>query len=132
MSEGNVLVLQALQKLFEVLIFSLGAQTLGFELSNFILQLGKWTTVKRGVEDRGCRTQTHIFYVLLLTLPKRSLCRTVLLLPFHQARLVLHGEINHSQRREMGTEHTCEGPDFRREGDFFAERELSGWGRDDD
>jgi len=33
---------------------------------------------------------THILYVLLFTLPERSLRRTVLLLALHQARFILH------------------------------------------
>ena len=37
--ERNVLILEAFQELFEVLIFRLGAQILGFKLSNLVFKL---------------------------------------------------------------------------------------------
>jgi hypothetical protein len=60
--------LEAFQKLFKMQIFRLSIHILGFELGNLILK---------------------ILYVFLLTLPKRSLGRTILFLAFHQAGLIM-------------------------------------------
>jgi hypothetical protein len=57
----NVLILKAFQELFEVLIFRLGSQILGFELSDFIFK---------------------ILDMPLLTFPECTLCGTILLLTF--------------------------------------------------
>jgi hypothetical protein len=54
--ERNVLVLQAFQELFEVLIFGLGSQILGFKVSEFIFKLER---SRQGMNKRGTMGDSH-------------------------------------------------------------------------
>ena len=74
----NVLILEVFQELFEVLVFRLGIQILGFKLSKFIFKLED----RLRKNKRGTMGVSHILDMLLLTFPKCSLCGTVLLLTF--------------------------------------------------
>jgi hypothetical protein len=74
----NVLILQAFQELFEVLIFRLSGQILGFKLSNLVFKLEEPSRRNR----HGIIGETNILDMLLLTFPKCTLCGTVLLLTF--------------------------------------------------
>jgi hypothetical protein len=74
----NILILKAFQELFEVLIFRLGSQILGFELSDFIFKLEDPSRRNR----RGIKAETNILDMPLLTFPECTLCGTILLLTF--------------------------------------------------
>jgi hypothetical protein len=74
----NILILKAFQELFEVLIFRLGSQILGFELSDFIFKLED----PSGRNRRGIKAETNILDMPLLTFPECTLCGTILLLTF--------------------------------------------------
>lgn len=74
----NVLILEAFQELFEVLIFRLGSQILGFKFCDLIFKLED----PSGRNKCEIMTKTNILDMLLLTFPECTLCGTVLLLTF--------------------------------------------------